>query len=236
MCSRPICAQNLAGRVAHGLSERWGDWRLGIRTIGYETVQQAGIENVDSIGYVPSPYAAFWKTMRYVGARPETSVFVDYGAGYGRIVCCAATLPFKRVIGVELAASHVNVARENIKRAANRLRCQSVKVAHADAAHWRVPDDASVFHLYNPFTGRTLQTVSEEIARSLRENRRRVWIMFANAFQMDSIMRSGKIIPYAWRVHTYSVRWPFYRDVSVRDRDMNRYHVYVIDSRGPLID
>ena len=174
--------------------------------------------------------------MRHVGAQYETSAFVDYGCGLGRPVCCAGLFPFKRVVGLELAAQIADLARENVESARRRFRCHDVQIISGNATEWRVPSDAAVFHFYSPFVGRTLRTVCRSITRSMREHPRLAWIMSAEPWQVGALMRIGKIIPQSWQIAEHQVRYPFFSDTRVSDPDGNQYRVFVLDSRTDHVD
>jgi len=190
-----------------------------------------GSDDADAVHYAPSPYNAFFGAIKLVDADLPASVFVDYGSGLGRIVICAATLPFRRVIGIELAQALNRRARDNLEAARSRLACTDVQLVNANAAGWRVPCDVNVVHFYNPFLNDTLRRSVAELARSLREMPRELWIVFGSPWQMSRLMASGDPLPLPWQKETRDFRWPFYRDISATDPDGNRYRVFRIDSR-----
>lgn len=217
-------------------TERYYERRLGIRTRKQIELAEVGIQDPEAVVCSPVPYTAFFRAMDLVGAQYESSTFVDYGCGLGRPVCCAALMPFSRVVGIELAPQIAARARENVAAARRHFRCRDVQIVTANATEWRVPADATVFHFYNPFVGRTLRTVLKEIARSLRATPRLAWILAAEPWQVGGLMRTGKLLPYSWQVEQYAVNYPFFDDVSLRDPDTNRYRVFVLDSRTDRVD
>lgn len=228
--------QTFSRRAMLAATERYYERRLGIRTRTPIELATVGVNDPEAVVCSPVPYAAFFRAIRFVGAEYENSTFVDYGCGLGRPVCCAALMPFKRVVGIELAPQIAERARENVESARRHFRCQNVEIVTANAMEWRVPADATVFHFYNPFVGKTLRTVLREIGRSLRESPRLAWIMSAEPWQLAGLMRGGRIIPYSWQVQQYAVNYPFFEDVSLQDPDIHRYRVFVIDSRVERID
>jgi hypothetical protein len=62
-----------------------------------------GIANADASANSPTPYQAFIVAMRGIPIASDEDVFVDYGAGKGRIVIIAATFRLRRVLGIELS-------------------------------------------------------------------------------------------------------------------------------------
>jgi hypothetical protein len=204
---------------------------FGIDTRGDVMMDTLGVHDRDAVHYAPSPYLGFFKAMKLVGADLPSSTFADYGSGLGRIVICAATLPFKRVIGVELVEELNRRARLNIAAACNRFICKDVSVVTTNATQWGVPADANVFHFYNPFLNETLRATIAELARALRESPREAWIVFGWGEQMSRLMAAGEIIPMSWQKWSGNVRWPFNRDISKEDPYVHRYHIYRIDPR-----
>lgn len=204
---------------------------FGVDTRGDVMMHTLGVHDPDAVHYAPSPYLGFFKAMKLVGADLPSSTFVDYGSGLGRIVICAATLPFKGVIGVEFVEELNRRARLNIAAARGRFICKDVSVVTTNATQWRVPADANVFHFYNPFLNETLRATVEELACSLRESPREAWIVFGFPWQMSRLLAAGEIIPLSWQKWSGDVRWPFSRDISKEDPHFHRYWIYRVDPR-----
>jgi len=217
--------------AARRLEEKYFERHFAINTRGDLMQDALGVHDRDAVHYAPSPYLGFFKAMKLVGADLPSSTFVDYGSGLGRIVVCAATLPFKRVIGLELVEELNRRARLNLGRACNQFICKDVSVISTNATQWRVPEDAKVFHFYNPFLNETLRRTVAELVRSLRESPREAWIVFGSPWQMSRLLTAGEIIPLSWQKWSGNVRWPFHRDISRQDPYGCRYFIYRIDPR-----
>ena len=80
-------------------------------------------------------------------------MFIDWGAGMGRIMVLAATCSYRRIIGVECAPSLCAIARENVRRARVPNKCADVQAINVDARIFEIPDDSTVMFFYNPFRG-----------------------------------------------------------------------------------
>jgi hypothetical protein len=208
------------------LIEEGYERRFGVRTRGQIPLESLGIIDRDGVWYAPTSYPGFFKAMRHV---THSGAFVDYGSGLGRILVAAASLPFGRVTGVELSESLAQRSRENVARARG-LVCRRVEVVCANAVDWRVPEDVSVFHFYNPFLGATLRAVVADIARSLRQAPRRAWIVFAFPCEMEPLMQAGSLIPRAWQVRVIDELWPVHPVLKNEPFGGNCYRVYAIDS------
>lgn len=208
------------------LSEEWHERRLGIDTRHAEPLGRFGFADPEYQEYTPISYPSLRAAMRTLSVRAD-DVFVDFGAGKGRVVTYAATMPFRRVIGVELIEELATVARQNLSRAIPRLRCRDVRIETADAREFILPADATVLHLFNPFRGAILKRVVERLRDSLATQPRRVTVMFANPDDFERILREEDVLPAAWVTRRRDVLWP---DAERADPDANRYRIYEVES------
>jgi tRNA1(Val) A37 N6-methylase TrmN6 len=110
----------------------------------------------------------------------RADVFLDYGAGMGRVLLMVARRQLERVVGVELLAPLAEIARENVRAAKPRLH-SPVEVVVADAATYEVPDDVSIVFLFNPFVGTVMASTQAQVEASLRRRSRRLRVLYAHA-------------------------------------------------------
>src|SRR5215471_2060232 len=153
---------------------RWNGRRYGIRTEAIIPMSELGINDEESGEYHPTDYTDFAKMIRELALEPSDHVFVDYGAGMGRVMILAATQPFERVLGIEHSAELVSIAKRNIEKARPKLSCRDVEIIEGDAALYPLPPDASVIFFNNPFFGEVLEhvlanirAVAEQVSRPL---------------------------------------------------------------------
>ena len=164
-------------QLLNPITERYWEWRLDIQTQGNPTRGQPGLRD-DAIPYCPVPFRAFFRAMKHVPRDLISGTFVDYGAGEGRALVLAARFyRFQRVVGVELSPELCEKARRNLDRA-TALRGE---VICCDAASYQPPEDTTVFFLYNPFFGETMDAVVRNLHASLRKNPRRAAIVVCRA-------------------------------------------------------
>ena len=111
----------------------------------------------DLIGYIPSGVAAIARAVFEVPVQPE-DLFVDVGAGAGKVAMTAHLLTGARCLGLEIQPELVARASD----AALRLGLRDVSFRQADA---RTDDlgDGTVMYLYLPFTGPAMATVLDRI-------------------------------------------------------------------------
>jgi len=172
------------------LIDRLCERRLGICTEGTVSTSELGFTDPACAMYAPIGYEQLRSALSLVTIRQGEDVLLDYGAGKGRVVIVAGTYPFRKVIGIELSESLLAIARDNLKRASNKLLCRDIQLVHANALHYRVPDDVTILFFYNSFAGHVLQSAMEEIHRSLIRMPRRLQIICCNPSRFDEQART----------------------------------------------
>lgn len=212
------------------LSEEWHERRLGIDTRREEELDRFGFTGPEFQRYSPISYPSLHAALRHLIVRAGEDVFVDYGAGKGRAIVVAATMKFRRVIGIELIEEFADRARRNVARAMPRLRCRDVQVRSTDAREFLLPTDATVVHFFNPFRGAVLSRVVERLRDSLVAHPRKVTILYANPDDFERVLREPGVLPPAWVRGRRDVLWP---DAERDDPDSNRYRLYHIEPGGP---
>jgi hypothetical protein len=173
-----------AREIHHRICTRYFDWRFGVATLGLIESNDLGVENTDAMGYSALEYPHILWALQTIPFPPADVVFVDYGAGKGRVLAAAAAHPFQKVIGVEISEALAGIARRNIA-SLKRRRVAHLEVYCLDAASFRVPDDGNVFFFFNPFIGATLSEVIRRIHRSWCSHPRDLFVIFFNHREFD---------------------------------------------------
>ncbi|MGH3870121.1 MAG: hypothetical protein ACRDSR_01180 [Pseudonocardiaceae bacterium] len=176
--------------VAEKLFER----RFGVQTAGRVLLDDLGLATQDRVYYAP----ASWLTLRRALSRREVTecdVFIDFGSGMGRMVLEAATYPFKRVIGVELAVQLHDIARGNIDRNRHRLRCKDIVLVQSDVMDYEIPDDVTVVFFANPFRNQVFATVVQRLLDSIERVPRVVRVIYYNPVEDSFLMGTGRFLP-----------------------------------------
>ena len=150
------------------LAERYFERRFGLERDGQLDEVRTGPEN---LSYAAVPYRRFRKLLRMAQLDRSQDVFLDFGAGKGRVLLAAATSGFRRVVGVEVSSELASIARRYVRGRAN------IEIVEADASVFPIPTDAGVFFFYNPFFGTVLDRVLENIRLSIKEQPRRVSLL-----------------------------------------------------------
>ncbi len=138
---------------------------LGVDEAAARHIQggQGAGDDPDAVGLHQSGVAA---VARAVGAVPVTAddVFIDLGAGLGRVALLTQALTGARVRGIEREPAYVNVARSAATRAALAAAFVVGDVREAALA------DGTVFYLYAPCTGPALAAVIARLHAVARDH------------------------------------------------------------------
>jgi hypothetical protein len=147
-------------KFLYKVSERYYDWRWGIRTYTYVSSADLG-HGKDSFEYTPTPYRHLFRILRAIPEDVRSGRLIDFGCGLGRVIIAAHRMGFKNPIGIELSPNLSDRALQNIGSL-------PLTLLHQDATRFVVPRDATVFFFFNPFRGETLGAVLNNIEESIR--------------------------------------------------------------------
>ncbi|MGK5627810.1 class I SAM-dependent methyltransferase [Streptomyces sp. URMC 123] len=134
-----------------------------------------------------------WLTARVLPPREvgPDDVFVDVGSGKGRVVLFAVSrYRARRVIGVEVSEELHAIAVRNVGTL-DPARRSRVELVRADVTAWAVPDDATVFHLFNPFIGDTFRAFLAAVLASQERNPRTVRLVYTTPVMHDEVVAAG---------------------------------------------
>jgi SAM-dependent methyltransferase len=173
--------------LANSLVDRW----LGVDTYDRVDLGAFGRDHPEHEAYEGSDWRVVKRLLK--GTVTSEDVFLDLGSGKGRAVLQAARLPFRRVIGVDVAPELTAIARRNVECTRRRLRCQDVQLVTADAATYRVPDDVSVAYLFNPFVGETFDRVIERLLESATRRARRLRLVYVHPTGHARLLESPRV-------------------------------------------
>lgn len=173
------------------IRERFDETRLGIdsdQIIGLDKLALACEERRD---HVPTKFRDFRAMKAAFRPTSQSEVFVDYGAGLGRMVVLAATLPFKKVIGIEISEQLAGRARDNVRQCRAKLQCRDIEIFTIDATKFEAPPEVTTIFFYNPFVGSILSDVLRNIRHSYdtRPRRLRIFCSVPDGGAFDSQIR-----------------------------------------------
>jgi Methyltransferase domain len=178
--------------LRRGLSSLLYERRYGVSTAEAVKLERLGLATEGRVDYEPSG----WRTLRQVlprGSVTGDDVFLDFGAGMGRILVQAIRYPFGKVIGVELSEDLARIARRNVD--AQSGVADSVDVVVADATAYPIPDDVTVVYMHNPFYGEIFKAVLANLIASLDRRPRRLRLIYKQPVEHDLVVGSGRFVP-----------------------------------------
>lgn len=148
------------------------EYRLGIHSRG-ALYRAAGS---DSVPYSTISYRTIMEILHSLSLKPS-DVFVDFGCGKGRVLCCASRFRIREVIGIEIDKGLCAAAQRNAEKA--RGKKSSIRIINAAAQEfdYRL---GTVYYLFNPFGAATLNRVLTRMKKSLQLKRRKITIVYVN--------------------------------------------------------
>jgi hypothetical protein len=130
-------------------------------------------------GYWPTSSEIIHEVLASLPIRYEDFAFIDFGSGKGRVLLQASDWPFRKITGVEFSSELHAIAVNNIKRYKNeKQKCREVEAVCMDFTQFEIPAGPLVAFLYNPSSEAITATLASNIARSLVEKPRELWVIY----------------------------------------------------------
>lgn len=158
---------------------------LGVETTGSVRIPAGAV----MIPYIPIPYRAIFPILSRLALGPD-DVFVDVGCGKGRMVCCAARWPARKVIGIDYEKALVEKAAKNAERV--RGRRAEVECIHSSAQDFDYRD-ATVIYLYHPFERPIVDHFLARLKATRRQDRP-LRIVYANSVHNAAFEEAGWLV------------------------------------------
>jgi SAM-dependent methyltransferase len=119
---------------------------------------------------------------------PADHTFVDLGCGKGRALVLASELPFRRIVGIELAPGLVAAARRNARIVQrNHPRRSAIEIVQGDATAVPFPEGNLVFFLYHSFGRELVARMLSRIADAVAGTERTIFLIYENPVNGDLI-------------------------------------------------
>ena len=157
------------GSYWNRLRERMQERHLGIRSGEIISLKELDLEHEERREYSPTQFHDFRCMEKFLRPKTSDEVFVDYGAGLGRMLILAATLPFRRVIGIEISTFAGRAGPREYLSLSTKTALQGYQslssVMPQLSKCQRTPPQ---FIFNNPFAGKILANVLDKIRFSYR--------------------------------------------------------------------
>jgi len=152
--------------------------------------QEVGVTHPYANNYEAISHFSFNRIIRQIDWPWDESTFVDFGCGKGAAILLAEKFNFKRYIGIELSPQLIGCCLGNIRQYKHDLLPRTNLVI-GDAAFYKISADANVFYFFNPFQRPVLESVLQNIKKSLDEFPRKIIILYFNAVDLDLVLDFG---------------------------------------------
>ena len=191
---RSIGITATAKKVISTLMDSFYDWRYGTETskpAWSDSLVTFSQNKVHANCYTPSKARPFTQLLAELKL-PTSAVFVDIGAGKGRVLMLAANYRFKQVVGVELCSDLSAQAVRNMEIfRKTRPDLPVIDVVNSDAVEYRIPDGDVVFYLNNSFQTPVLKEFLENVRRAMGSMQRRIWMIYSPPVHDSVVQQSG---------------------------------------------
>lgn len=176
----------------HGFDRRYGTTtHLSLR----KTIQDPARR-----GPQPTPERVARAALESIPVDPS-SLFLDVGAGNGRVMVIAHEIGYRRIVGVECDPQAVEQARQTVagyvQTTAGAAR-EAFDLVEADVASFDLPAETRVVYLFNPFGRQTTERFLDRLEPLLRSADSTVWVVyvfpvFGNVFEASELLELQKV-------------------------------------------
>jgi SAM-dependent methyltransferase len=120
---------------------------------------------------------------------------IDFGCGAGRALMAAQNFGIAKVTGVEFSKTLCLRAEENLRKFTHRNNKPGLswEVVHADACSFAIPQDATLFFLYNPFGSPVIDIVAKNIWEFAHSAKGSVVVIYVNPVHASAFEQLGYV-------------------------------------------
>jgi SAM-dependent methyltransferase len=162
--------------------ERRFDRKFGVDTAGiipHEELKIDGPSAAHAVHYQAAQPILLEQAVAGLRINYADYTFVDFGCGKGKALLLASSFPFKKIVGVELAADLAAIAQANVQKYRSRTqRCRALDVVRVDAAEFPIPATPLVCFFYNPFKAEIMARVLANLEQSLKKTPRDLRVIY----------------------------------------------------------
>ncbi len=164
-------------------------------------------------GCGPINHDFFKEIMRAIPGSLARYSFVDIGSGKGAAVLMASEFSFRRLVGVEIGADLIDVAKCNVdKYNASTGKGLAPEWIRSDFFKWSIPEEShQLFFFNNPLPEALALPAIQRLEQSLRDHPRPVLLVFRKAppstgdyLHRSAFWKPVRLAPY-WRVYQSAV-------------------------------
>lgn len=172
------------------IGEYWFDIRFQVNTRPHLLNKDSSIVGAHLPNAAPH-YGTNWFVLKWVFRElirkglidPASAHMVDFGCGAGRAMMAAQYFGIAKVTGVEFSEMLCLRAEENLGKFVRRNRKKPApiwEVVHADACTYSIPQDVTLFFMYNPFGSPVIDIVAQHILEFAHSSKHLVTVIYVN--------------------------------------------------------
>lgn len=149
--------------------------------------------NKDSKFNQASPYYEIKRAFSFINIKYEDICLLDIGCGFGKVLNFGMKLDFKKVIGIDLDQSAVDMSIRNCEKVRNNGYSTIFDVSCADASKYAIPEGVNIIYLANPFGKTTMENVLQNIMQYFQQsNLDNLFIVYYKPIFADLILSYQK--------------------------------------------
>jgi ribosomal protein L11 methylase PrmA len=171
-----------------------GERKYHLNTTGLEKLQRLSIKGDNRAHaslYQASHFYILEKGFSYLKSIGENNNITDFGCGKGRVLVVAAYFEFINITGIDFAKALCVSAEQNIRQAKLTHPLAHFNIVCDDVVNYPIKKEQNVFFFFNPFDEVVMLKVVKNILASIREDPRKIFIMYVNPVHKDIFLSAG---------------------------------------------
>jgi len=167
-------------------------YRIDTSLIDYlhnEKIESNNLEHASI--YQGANYYLIEKAFEFLKDENVNNSIADFGCGKGRVLVVAAYYGFTIITGVDFALSLCSEAERNIDKVKIFFPSSTLKIVCSDAVNYKIEKGTNVFFFFNPFDEIVMLQVVKNILSSLKENGRKIYVVYVNPLHKDIFLSAG---------------------------------------------
>lgn len=199
-----------------------GERKYHLNTIGLDRLKTISVtgENISHASiYQACNYFILEKGFNYLQSIHENKNFTDFGCGKGRAMVVAAHYSFQNITGIDFAKALCASAKKNITYVQQLYPSVKFDIICDDVVNYKIEKYQTVFFFFNPFDEVIMLKVVKNILASLKQNKRKIYIMYANPVHKKIFLSAGFEEEYYLKKLQYLELSILSKDFSTKDID-----------------
>lgn len=170
-----------------------GERKYKLHTIELDRLKKISVkgDNINHASiYQACNYYLIEKGLSYLSRLHENKNITDFGCGKGRVLIVAAHYGFTTITGIDFAKALCVAAEKNIQQVQTFFTV-NFNIIYDDAINYKIKKNETVFFFFNPFDHVIMLKVVKNILSSLKENERKIYVMYANPVHKEIFLSAG---------------------------------------------